>query len=209
LVAAAVAINESAPERVSVADVATRAGVTTGAIYFHFASKDDLILALIEEHLQISRQRAENILGQGLPVLESMLRVSAQHTLDIVNDPLARAGATLTSRALGLERRPVRTFDMWLRFNEALLARATAEGFLSPHCDIRRRAEYIVASYAGHFSFSQLYDDIEHLPDRILDMWEVLLDVLLSADARPDLWKARARELFMKPADQNGGRPTS
>lgn len=46
---AAKAIREEGPERVAVAGVMARAGLTHGGFYAHFKSKDDLLAAAIEE----------------------------------------------------------------------------------------------------------------------------------------------------------------
>jgi AcrR family transcriptional regulator len=45
----------------SLADVAEAAGVSKGAIYHHFPSKDDLFLALLEQHFAERRSAVERI----------------------------------------------------------------------------------------------------------------------------------------------------
>ena len=46
-------------EPVSVKDIAERAGVTTGALYYHFKNKDDLIMAVYGENATLFRELSE------------------------------------------------------------------------------------------------------------------------------------------------------
>ncbi len=57
LVAAEEVFAERGIEAASVDDVAAAAGLTKGAVYSSFRSKNDLVLALMEEHV-VDRQRA-------------------------------------------------------------------------------------------------------------------------------------------------------
>lgn len=54
---AAKAIREDGPERVAVAAVMAKAGLTHGGFYAHFASKDDLVAAAICEMFEDARGR--------------------------------------------------------------------------------------------------------------------------------------------------------
>src|SRR5580698_9995015 len=52
------AIRAEGPHKVAVADVMARAGLTVGGFYAHFASKDDLIAAAIDEMFAEAKSRA-------------------------------------------------------------------------------------------------------------------------------------------------------
>lgn len=62
-------------------DVAASAGLTKGAVYWHYASKDDLCMALIEERFRREGSRYDAALrsallagnGEGLPVVEAFM----------------------------------------------------------------------------------------------------------------------------------------
>ncbi len=56
---AARAIRESGPDRVAVAEVMAAAGLTHGGFYAHFPSKDDLLLAAMDEMFADARGRLE------------------------------------------------------------------------------------------------------------------------------------------------------
>jgi AcrR family transcriptional regulator len=194
VIAAAEAVNELTFEKASLVDIAKRAGVTTGAFYAHFDGKEDIAHAVIESQNAYSQRKALAIVEQGLPTMETLLRVSAEFTFDILQDPLVRAGARLTSEVLAFDRPPMRSFNDWVTFNTMLLANGQAEGVIDPDLDLQRTAEFIVGGYTGHYIFSTLLQDLPGLPERILTMWDLFIQAVVITDA--DKWRARARELF-------------
>ncbi|MDR5699381.1 ScbR family autoregulator-binding transcription factor [Agromyces aerolatus] len=194
IIAAAQAVNESTFDRTSLAEIATRAGLTTGAFYFHFRSKEAVAHAVIESQNAYSQTKAMATLQSGLPTLETTLRVSADFTYDILRDPLVRAGARLTSEVIAFDRPPMATFDGWIAFNEMLLNTGMSEGVVAPDLDVRRTAEFIVGGYTGHYIFSTLLHDLRALPERILTMWEVFIRAYVIRDQ--EHWLERADELF-------------
>ncbi len=56
----------------SVSDIATAAGVTKGAFYHHFASKEDLLLTTQEQALDQVIARSEEVFAQNLPAAEEL-----------------------------------------------------------------------------------------------------------------------------------------
>lgn len=68
LKAAAAQIREQGPHAVSVAKVMSAAGLTHGAFYAHFGSKDGLVAEAVSEMFQDAGERAEGI--RGLSALE-------------------------------------------------------------------------------------------------------------------------------------------
>src|SRR5678816_1392731 len=66
--AAAQVIGEKGYERTSLEEVASRAGMSRGAIYGHFASKEELLLAFVERHWRPVRPR----LRPGAPLREQL-----------------------------------------------------------------------------------------------------------------------------------------
>lgn len=194
IIAAAQAVNEASFESTTLADIARRANVTTGALYFHFASKEALAHAVIAAQNEYSQRRARDTMALGLPMLEVTLRVSADFTFDILRDPIVCAGARLTSQVLAWENPPLGPFDGWLAFNTMLLEAGKHDGVVDPELDVRRTAEFIVGGYTGHYIFSTLLNDLPGLPERILTMWDFFIRTAVISDS--DGWLSRAEELF-------------
>ncbi len=56
----------------SVQEVVARAGVTKGAMYHYFRSKDDLLFGIYERMLQLQKDHLDEIVGRGLPTHETL-----------------------------------------------------------------------------------------------------------------------------------------
>ncbi len=70
LAAARAAFSENGYAGASLDDIATRAGFTKGALYGHFASKDDLFLALLAEHAATTTSGWAEALPAGTGIAE-------------------------------------------------------------------------------------------------------------------------------------------
>lgn len=68
----------------SVDDVAAKAGYSTGAVYAHFASKEDLFLELVEEHVSAQIDRYRQAVANGL-TLEERARAGADEWMDYLD----------------------------------------------------------------------------------------------------------------------------
>ncbi|WP_170285540.1 TetR/AcrR family transcriptional regulator [Microbacterium rhizomatis] len=200
IIAAAEVVNESTFDKAGLVDIAARAGVTTGAFYFYFDNKEDIAHAVIESQNAYSQRKATKIVDEGHSLIETLLRVSADFTYDILEDPLVRAGARLTSEVLALSRPPLQPFTEWVAFNTHLLDVGRNENVIDRDLNTHNAAEFIVGSFTGHYLLSTLLHDLAGLPRRILTMWELFLD---AAAVTPDTWKERAHDLFLgRPAPQ-------
>jgi len=56
----------------SVQEVVERAGVTKGAMYHYYRSKDDLLFGIYERMLTLQRDHLDEIVGRGLPTAETL-----------------------------------------------------------------------------------------------------------------------------------------
>ena len=56
----------------SVQEVVARAGVTKGAMYHYFRSKDDLLFGIYERLLELQKDHLDEIIARGLPTHETL-----------------------------------------------------------------------------------------------------------------------------------------
>ncbi|GAA2796617.1 ScbR family autoregulator-binding transcription factor [Streptomyces showdoensis] len=134
-------------EVASLATISARAGVSSGALHFHFQSKAALADAVVgaagERLVRITRDR------EALP-LQILIDASHELVQGLRADSVLRAGFDLSANA---ERRPRAAQDLrrlWRDWVESTVARAEREGHLAPDVTARDVAAAVVAVAAGH-----------------------------------------------------------
>ncbi|MFC8366991.1 ScbR family autoregulator-binding transcription factor [Streptomyces sp. NPDC057239] len=191
LEAAAAVFDERGYTSATIGEILERAGVTKGALYFHFGSKEELALGVFEEQLAISlppqSSKLQELVDSGL-VLALRLRT----------EPLVRAsvGLALDQGALGLDRTPA--FGMWIDQTTRTLAEAKAGGELLPHVDATETAELLVASFSGVQLMSQLRCQRQDLEHRVAVLFHHMLPgvAVPAVLARLDISQDRAGRLL-------------
>lgn len=191
LEAAAAVFDERGYTSATIGEILERAGVTKGALYFHFGSKEELALGVFEEQLAISlpsqSSKLQELVDSGL-VLALRLRT----------EPLVRAsvGLALDQGALGLDRTPA--FGMWIDQTTRTLAEAKAGGELLPHVDPTETAELLVASFSGVQLLSQLRCQRQDLEHRVAVLFHHMLPgvAVPAVLARLDISQDRAGRLL-------------
>jgi AcrR family transcriptional regulator len=162
------------------------AQVTKGALYFHFKSKEDLAVAVIEEQHRIVVGDIEAMLAHDRSALANMVLACRVFASQMVTEPVVRAGIRLTLEAPGFGQ-PVRCpFEEWICRMEDLATRAAQERQIRPSIDPAHLARYIVASFTGVQMVSRLLTEHADLLDRMEEMWSVLLPSIMHEEFHPD-----------------------
>ena len=99
---------------VSVGEIADEACVAKASVYGHFASKDDLAIAVIDHDLRILEAERDSILVRGLPGLESMIDVTYAVAVHDLTSPGARARIRLLESIDHADARTDRRLDAWM-----------------------------------------------------------------------------------------------
>ncbi|GAA2047553.1 ScbR family autoregulator-binding transcription factor [Leifsonia soli] len=159
----------------SIADIAAEAGVTKGALYFHFPSKDELARAVITEQHRRTMVAAAEVVEQGLPGLETVVRLSAVLAHQLLTDPVVQAGIRLTTDVSMFDPPVTEPYEDWLRTTEALFRQAAEEGDLRPDLDPGMLASVVVPAYTGVQLVSETVARRADLLERLRDLWTVLL----------------------------------
>lgn len=180
LVAAGEAFAENGFLGTSMADILERAGVTKGALYFHFSSKEELAFALIEEEELRAGQMVNEFLERDLPPLQTLIAMVNRWAQIIQTDPVVRAGVRLIVEQ-GTYNRPMPgPYGQWDTRVAELLERAAEQGDLRKGVDSKAAAEFIVAAFTGIQLVSQISSAHQDLQERLQVMWELLLGGLLA-----------------------------
>ncbi|MFD0353313.1 ScbR family autoregulator-binding transcription factor [Streptomyces sp. NPDC127110] len=192
LSAAAKIFEERGYQASTISEILTVAGVTKGALYFHFQSKEDLALGVL------------NAQNQNLPLperaskLQEIVDIVMLHTYRLQTDPMVRAGVRLTmdQRAEGLDRSG--PFRNWAVPVGERLDKAQLQGELLPHVVPAETADVIVGAYAGIQSMSQALTDYRDLVVRVSALMRHLLPSIAQSSvlASLHLGESRAAEVY-------------
>jgi AcrR family transcriptional regulator len=192
LIAAADQFHAAGYQGASLDAIATRAAVSKGALYFHFAHKRALADAVIAEMNAIREAMIAEIAARGLDPLRTLLAGSDQVAEDLINNPVVRGGSRLLGDPLLRSAHTTQLAAEHYGHSEgataAQLDAAAAAGLLRHELGAAQRvplARSIVAAINGHQMICTLTDTRAELWDRLTDMWQHLLPLIAT-----DLWLA-------------------
>ncbi|MCZ1012406.1 ScbR family autoregulator-binding transcription factor [Streptomyces lydicus] len=192
LEAAATLFDERGYAGTSISDISAHSGRTSGAIYFHYASKEKLALAIVEEHFAtwphlISRHRQP-----GLPALDKLVGLSFEVARAFRDDIVVRAGARLWSERKAIDTPLPAPFLGWIGAVTQLLEEAAGNGELAADVPPAATAHGIVCAFFGLHTVSDALDGRRHIEEHLDDLWQLLLRGL-QAEPDPATVLARVR----------------
>jgi AcrR family transcriptional regulator len=178
LEAAASAFAEHGFEGVSLNELIRQSGLTKGAFYFHFASRDELALAAFRhKQQQLVAQIADAVDGQA-PPLELLARLLRERARLLTKDPtlfiVVRLGIELTMRH-GAGSAYATFSELPLQLFEQIVRDGQRRGEVRSDLEPRRAAETIFAGILGIDQAALLLPKALDIVERT----EWLLDVLV------------------------------
>lgn len=180
LQAAAEIFAERGYPTVTLQDVAERAEVTKGAVYFHFANKEALALDVIRKHYERWRPLIAEAEKRGEPPLETLFFVLDGTLETMVADVMVQAGIRLQiERSLIGADLPQPLVD-WYEELEPLVRAAQDEGQLRPDMDPRSFTLVLVASFLGVQHIAQIVTQREDLHKRWAETRDLLFRGVLA-----------------------------
>lgn len=160
---------------VTVQDVAALAGVTKGAVYFHFANKEALAQAVAEEFYHLIGVIGQEVEEAGLPPLESVTELLVRTAVAFRDDTMIQAGARLQiERSLIGAEMPM----PYLGYTEALtrwLCQAQEEGALLSGPSPEATARVLVSAFFGAQHISWVLNNREDVADRVQEILTALV----------------------------------
>ncbi|WP_316528853.1 ScbR family autoregulator-binding transcription factor [Kitasatospora brasiliensis] len=206
LEAAASVFDEFGYEGATIGEVVSRAGVTRGAVYFHFASKRDLAQGVVDEQFVQDGvpERAcklQEFVDTGMVVAHLMPR-----------DPLLSAGARLSLGQDVFDDLGGGAVPGWINRFEALLVAAGERGELLPHVVPADVAWLLVAAWTGAQIQSQKLSGRSDLEQRVSGLYQYLMPsiavpgVLASLRMGPDRGAQVAAEAAAARAAHTGAK---
>ncbi|MDT2006790.1 TetR/AcrR family transcriptional regulator [Rhodococcus opacus] len=189
---AAEMFDKSGFEGASLGEITEASGMTKGAVYFHFRSKEDLARHIVAEQHRISISAVEAIAAQEASALEQIVMLFHEMARQIVEDPIVRAGIRITLELSADDRGPAGPYLDWIAACQALATRAVAEGDLRGTIDPPTFARFVIGAFTGVQTVSQVLAHRTDLEQRVDDMWMFLLPGLMPTDRHQFMARIRA-----------------
>ena len=114
--------------QVSLDDILAQAEVTKGAMYFHFRSKHELALAIIEHQSLMGYESMSEVLSRKLSGLETLVAMWCLIVTRDIGDDVARAGLNLLESIGRADGVTERVLGEWANAVAEVVRRAIAEG---------------------------------------------------------------------------------
>jgi len=169
LEAAAEVFDEMGYRAARIAQIMQRAGITQGALYFHFSSKLDLARTVM------LAQRDAVVLPPGPDGLQRLIDTTFLLARELQTNKLLRAGVRLAVEQEEIGFHDDAPYLDWAEVFRVQLSAAAARGELRSNVEVDRLAVLLVGCYTGVQHFSKISSRRADLPDRIADLWQCML----------------------------------
>ncbi|MFD8392739.1 ScbR family autoregulator-binding transcription factor [Streptomyces sp. NPDC059680] len=185
ITAAADLFDRQGYESTSLSDIVAHAKVTKGALYFHFAAKEDLAQAILELNARAAKALVAEVDGRGCSSLEALMRTTFGVARLAVEDPVPRAALRLATADVAV-RPPLRhPFNEWLEFATRKFAGAVRESDVHSDLDVGIVAHSLVSFFVGTRVAGRSLEPTGRLPRRVAEMWHLLVRGLVPVHRRP------------------------
>ncbi|MER6914849.1 ScbR family autoregulator-binding transcription factor [Streptomyces sp. NPDC000594] len=179
--AAAEVFDEVGFSAAAVRRIIKRARVTQGAMYFHFASKEDLAREVMFS------QADDLVLPGGPDGLQRLIDITFYLARELRTNPVLRGGVRLAVEQGAFGMREERPYQQWADVFQEQLNAARERGELADAVDVQEVSWVLVSAFSGMQLFSQITTGREDLPYRISTLWRYLLPGVASGKARESL----------------------
>jgi AcrR family transcriptional regulator len=175
--------DESGFAATGLGDIIDRAGITKGALYYHFDSKETLAAAIIAEATDRVIGAFREIAASSSPALENMVHGSFVVLGLIAHDDLARIGRQL-ARALGqFTEVGAETYRDWTTVVSGQAHKAAEEGDLRDGVDPEVMGDTIIAVLLGVEQLSTALSGGADMLARLSRAWQMLLPSIADEDS--------------------------
>ncbi|WP_375478487.1 ScbR family autoregulator-binding transcription factor [uncultured Jatrophihabitans sp.] len=178
LLAAADVFYQEGYSAATIGEIAARAEVTKGALYFHYPSKAALAVAVLEEHHAAWAQvMAESREWQQLALdkIDALIKRVAR---SYVQSAIARAGVRLGNEYQAIDADLPVPFVGWIEAMTNLLRTGQQDGSVARTLDAPAAARVIVASFFGVQEVSERLNARADLEQRVAEWWSMLAPAL-------------------------------
>ena len=159
-------------------EVIERAGMTKGALYHHFDSKEALATAIIEQGTNLTSDAFRHVCESTSPALENMIHGVFLVTDLLVSDKTARTAEQLTRGLAEFNSTASQVWSTWLDAMTTQASLASAEGDLREDLDPDVVSESIVNAMLGAQLLAKAADGDDHVK-RLTRSLQLLLPTIV------------------------------
>lgn len=178
-------------------------GVTKGAFYFHFASKESVAAAVVDTMHTRWAPALRRWADSNCDALQVVLGLVDELTLYCATDQMVRAGLRLTTEHRLTVPDLLAPFPEWERIFGHLFQRAEITGLLGPGVRPVTAAHVLVSGLAGERLAVGLAGDAQALRVRTDELLEVLMPAFAcpswTAQWRASGWQQRPLPVLVAP----------
>jgi AcrR family transcriptional regulator len=171
-------------ESTSLSDIVEHAQVTKGALYFHFAAKEDLAHAIMELQSKASRDVTKDLDGRGYSSLETLMRITFGIARLSVEGPIPRAGLRLATGGVAVRPPLKHPFTEWQDIASRKLLGAVKESDVHPDIDVDAVAHSLVSFFVGTRVVGRSLEPVARQPRRLAEMWHLMIRGLVPVTRR-------------------------
>ena len=165
---------------VSLDDILSEAELTKGAMYFHFASKQALASAIVDDLTEINRAAVAELVARKMSGLETVIDLVYLLAVQDTQNEVARAGVRLLD-SLDNTELSTTLWQSWVETVTTLIQKAVTEGDIVDHHDPEDIAKMLVALWVGIRRISDL-DQPELYLDNLQKAWILALPSFTNPD---------------------------
>ncbi|MFE9769604.1 ScbR family autoregulator-binding transcription factor [Streptomyces sp. NPDC005808] len=150
-------------------DILAGSGLTRGALYHHFPSKETIAAALIDAHSDAL------IVPERDVKIQSIIDLTMEFAYRLQRDPVLRASVRLAVEQSSFSRPTITPYEQSSAAVLGLLEQAREQGEILPGVDLEEATSVIIGSFTGMQLMSRIYTDRRDLLERVAALWRFLL----------------------------------
>lgn len=191
LVGAAEVFDERGYAAASINEIQERSGVTKGAMYFHFKSKEDIAKSVMTAQTDIPVE----VRSLSTSPIQQVIDLTHELAHRLRTDVLFRASIRLTVEQGTFQSSGADMYDWWLRIFTRELARAQGARELREDMAPEDVAASIVGSFTGIQMLSHVTCNRQDLHHRLAVWWQQLLPGITTPEAASEAVPTGSPEL--------------
>jgi AcrR family transcriptional regulator len=201
-------IGENGYAKATLKDISNEAGLTSGAIYYYFQSKKELVNALIAETNELIVERFETA-AQDLDSLPTKLVALLEETSDITAETPEISRFSVSARADGprypeLKESLEKSSHAYFAFYRRMVEKSIADGELVPDVSVQQVADMCSILHLGLTVLAIQVGQERHY--RAIQALEKLIEGTLFTTTRGGSASTEARARRAKPAPRKAAR---